>query len=93
MYAMLCTRLNVSYNLSMTSHYKANLGEHHWMAVKTILKYLRITKDKFLVYGGGQLKVVGYYDASFQTNKNDNRSHSGFVFILNGIAISWKSPK
>ncbi|GKB24792.1 retrotransposon protein, putative, ty1-copia subclass [Tanacetum coccineum] len=28
-----------------------NPGEGHWTAVKNILKYLRNTKDKFLVYG------------------------------------------
>ncbi|GJR54716.1 retrotransposon protein, putative, ty1-copia subclass [Tanacetum coccineum] len=31
---------------------KENLGEPHWTAVKNILKYLRNTKDMFLVYGG-----------------------------------------
>ncbi|GJW98617.1 retrotransposon protein, putative, ty1-copia subclass [Tanacetum coccineum] len=30
----------------------ANPGESHWTAVKNILKYLRNTKDMFLVYGG-----------------------------------------
>ncbi|KAG8501099.1 hypothetical protein CXB51_003178 [Gossypium anomalum] len=49
MYAMLCTRLDVSYALSMTS--------------------------------------------SFQTDKDDSRSQSGFVFCLNGGAVSWKSSK
>ncbi|GKG20387.1 hypothetical protein Tco_0380188, partial [Tanacetum coccineum] len=29
-----------------------NLGELHWTTVKNILKYLRNTKDMFLVYGG-----------------------------------------
>ncbi|KAD4179844.1 hypothetical protein E3N88_28435 [Mikania micrantha] len=52
MYAMLCTRPDVSYALSMTSRYQQNPGERHWVAVKNILKYLRRTKDMFLVYGG-----------------------------------------
>ncbi|GKB58814.1 retrotransposon protein, putative, ty1-copia subclass [Tanacetum coccineum] len=30
----------------------ANPGEPHWTDVKTIIKYLRNTKDMFLVYGG-----------------------------------------
>ena len=51
MYAMLCTRPDVSYALSITSRYQVNPGEQHWVAVKTILKYLRITKDIFLMYG------------------------------------------
>ncbi|KAE8710943.1 GRAS family transcription factor family protein [Hibiscus syriacus] len=51
MYAMICTRPDVSYALSMMSRYEANPGENHWVAVKNILKYLRRTKGKFLVYG------------------------------------------
>ena len=47
----------------------------------------------FLVYGGAQLKVERYCDASFQMDKDDNKSQSGFVFLLNGRAISWKSSK
>ncbi|KAK8656121.1 hypothetical protein V6N13_108680 [Hibiscus sabdariffa] len=72
----------------------ANPGEGHWVAVKNILKYLRRTKDAFLVYGGEeQLSIKGYTDASFQTDKDDLRSQSGFVFRLNGGAVSWKSSK
>ncbi|KAK2448130.1 secreted RxLR effector protein [Trifolium repens] len=94
MYAMLCTRPDVSYALSATSRYQSDPGESHWIAVKNILKYLRRTKETFLVYGGEEeLSVVGYTDASFQTDKDDFRSQSGFVFCLNGGAVSWKSSK
>ncbi|KAK8534652.1 hypothetical protein V6N12_057296 [Hibiscus sabdariffa] len=68
MYAMICTRPNLSYALSMTSRYQANPGEE-------------------------QLSIKGYTDASFQTDKDDSRSQSGFVFCLNGGAVSWKSSK
>ena len=49
----------------------------------------------FLVYGGleDDLVVNGYTDASFQSDKDDFRSHSGYVFCLNGGAVSWKSSK
>ena len=49
MYAMLCTRPDVSYALSITSRYQSDPGESHWTAVKNILKYLRRTKDIFLI--------------------------------------------
>ena len=75
MYAMLCTRLDVSYALSMTSRYQSDPGERHWITVKNILKYLRRTKDTFLIYGGEEeLIVTSYTDASFQTDKDDYRS-------------------
>ncbi|KAK8670849.1 hypothetical protein V6N13_037463 [Hibiscus sabdariffa] len=94
MYAMIFTRPDLSYALSMTSRYQANPSEGHWVGVKNILKYLRRTTNVFLVYGGeGQLSIKGYTDASFQTNKDDSRSQSGFVFCLNGGAMSWKSSK
>ena len=94
MYAMLCTRPDVANALSMTSRYQSNPGEQHWIAVKNILKYLRRTKDLFLIYGGEeQLIVNGYADASFQTDKDDFRSQSGFIFCLNGGAVCWKSSK
>jgi hypothetical protein len=48
----------------------------------------------FLVYGGEEELVVnGYTDASFQTNTDDSQSQSGFMFTINGGAISWKSFK
>ncbi|KAI3819532.1 hypothetical protein L1987_13373 [Smallanthus sonchifolius] len=69
--------------------------ESHWIAVKNILKYLRRTKDMFLIYGGleEELAVKCYTDASFRTDQDDSRSQTGFIFVLNGGAITWKSIK
>ena len=89
MYAMICTRPDDSYALSMVSRYQENPGPSHWMTVKNILKYLRNTKDMLFVYGGEQeLKVRGYSDASFQTDRDDSKSQSGWVFTLNGGAVT-----
>ena len=57
MYGLLCTRLDVSYAISFMSRYQSDPGEGHWVAVKNILKYLRETKDVFLIYGDGDLMV------------------------------------
>ena len=75
-----------SYALSVTSIYQSDPGESHWTAVKNILKYLRRTKNVFLVYRGEEeLVVMGYTDASFQTDKDDSKSQSGYVFTINGV--------
>jgi hypothetical protein len=75
MYAMLCTCLDVSYALSATSRYQSNYGEAHWTIIKNILKYLRRTKEAFLMFGGEEeLVVKGYSDASFQTDADDSNS-------------------
>ena len=94
MYAMLCTRPDVSYALSVSSRYQGDPGLEHWAAVKGILKYLRRTKDLLLVYGGDEELIVnGYTDAGFITDPDDFKSQSGYVFILNSGAVDWKSSK
>ncbi|CAH1448519.1 unnamed protein product [Lactuca virosa] len=94
MYAMTCTRSDVAFALSMVSRYQGNPGRAHWIAVKNILKYLRRTKEWFLVLGGSDdLRVRGYSDASFQMDRDNYRSQSGWIFTLNGGAVTWKSSK
>ncbi|KAK4370502.1 hypothetical protein RND71_009977 [Anisodus tanguticus] len=84
----------MAYALSMTCKFQQNPGEEHWKAVKSILKYLRRTKEYFLFYGGqDKLVTIGYTDASFQTDLDDFKSQSGYTFISNGGVVSWKSSK
>ncbi|KAL0386209.1 UNVERIFIED_CONTAM: Retrovirus-related Pol polyprotein from transposon TNT 1-94 [Sesamum radiatum] len=73
--------------------YQACTGEEHWSAVKTMLKYLKRTKDMLLIYDGGELILEGYSDASFQSDDDDAKSQTGFIFKLNGSMVAWKSSK
>nr|GEV37145.1 hypothetical protein [Tanacetum cinerariifolium] len=60
-----------------------NPGEPYWTAVKTILKYLKNTKDMFLVYCGNpeaELRVDCYCDAGFESDRDDIKSLTGHVF-------------
>ncbi|GJR28710.1 retrotransposon protein, putative, ty1-copia subclass [Tanacetum coccineum] len=96
MYAVRCTRPDVAFAQNITSRFQQNPGELHWTAVKNILKYLRNTKDMFLVYGGNpstELRVECYCDAGFETDRDDTKSQTGYVFVLNGGAVDWKSSK
>ncbi|KAL0418972.1 UNVERIFIED_CONTAM: hypothetical protein Sradi_1310700 [Sesamum radiatum] len=54
-YDIQCTKPDVTYALSVTNRYQACTEEAHWSAIKTILKYLRMTKDMFLINGDGEL--------------------------------------
>ena len=76
MYAILCTRPDIVYALSMTSRFQTDPGESHWTAVKNILKYSRRTTNVFLIYRGqeGDLVLSGYTDASFQYDHDNFRS-------------------
>nr|GFA89916.1 putative retrotransposon protein [Tanacetum cinerariifolium]GFA89961.1 putative retrotransposon protein [Tanacetum cinerariifolium] len=90
MYAVRYTRPDVTFAQNVTSQFQQNLGDLHWTTVKNILKYLRNTKDMFLVYGGDlkrELRVSCYTDAGYLTDADDLKSQTGYVFVLNGGAV------
>ena len=61
--------------------------------MKNILKYLRRTKEFCLVFDGSSLQVLGYTDADFQSDPDDRKSTSGYVFTIGSCAVCWKSSK
>ena len=91
MYAMPYTRPDVAYALGIVSRFQADPEEDHWKAVKNILKYLRRIRDIFLTYGGSDLKLKDYTDSNFQSDPDDSKSISGYMFTLYSEAVSWKS--
>ncbi|GKD37758.1 hypothetical protein Tco_1257965, partial [Tanacetum coccineum] len=65
-------------------------------AVKNILKYLRDTKDMFLVYGGDtkqELRVSCYTNVGYLTDADDMKSQTGYVFVLYRGDVDWKRTK
>ncbi|GKC28563.1 retrotransposon protein, putative, ty1-copia subclass [Tanacetum coccineum] len=96
MYAVRCTRPDVAFAQNITSRFQQNICELQWTTVKNIMKYLRNTKDMFLVYGGDmkrELRVSCYTDAGYLTYVDDLKSQAGYVFVLNGGVVDWKSTK
>ena len=80
----------------MVSLYQQNLEQLHWVVVKHILRYLRSTKDTYLVFGGKpdtRINVTGFYDVSWKSDRDDTKSRTGYVFVINGGAVDWKSKK
>ena len=65
MYAMLCTRHDIYFSISIVSRYQLNLGCEHWTAVKNIIKYLKRIRDYMLVYQANSLVPIGYTDLDF----------------------------
>lgn len=63
MYAMMCTKLDISYAMGLVNRYQSNPGQKHGSAVKRILAYLKGTSNYSLYYQGGDLRLVEYSDA------------------------------
>jgi hypothetical protein len=69
-----------------------NPGRIHWEAVKRVFRYLLGTKDWKLVYGATDGGLEGYTDADGSSQEH-RHAISGYVFLINGGAISWSSKK
>ncbi|KAK9179751.1 hypothetical protein WN943_028956 [Citrus x changshan-huyou] len=94
MYAMVLTRPDLSYAVSLVSRFMSNPGKEHWRAVKWILRYLRGTTSYGLLYGGERANynlVEGFVDSDYAGDLDNRRSLTGFLFTLNSCTISWKA--
>nr|GEX55246.1 retrotransposon protein, putative, Ty1-copia subclass [Tanacetum cinerariifolium] len=65
--------------------------ENNIPMLEDVKSYLgRNTKDMFLVYGGDikrELRVSCYTDTGYLTNSDNLKSHTRYVFVLNGGAV------
>ena len=94
MYAQVCTRPDIAFIVGMLGRYLSNPGMEQWKAVKRVLRYLKKTKDYMLTYRkSDHLEIIGYSDSDFGGCKDERKSTSGYVYLLAGGAISWKSAK
>jgi hypothetical protein len=96
MYAMVCTRLDISHAMGVFSRYMSKPRKEHWTTIKRVFRYLRGTASYGLCYQGrsGLDRVVdthGFVDVDWVGDLDHRRSTSGCVFNLFGGTISWMS--
>jgi hypothetical protein len=92
MYASLGTRPDISFAVTTLSRFNSNPGEAHWNAAKRVFRYLKGTRDLWLVYGGVKRVLTGWADAD-GSMAEDRRAVTGYAFLINGGAVSWSSKK
>jgi hypothetical protein len=97
MYLAVCTRPDISYAVSVCASYMHNPGRTHWETVKGILAYVNHTSSRGIRYGGRdstdefQDTAYLYADADHAGNVDNRRSRTGYVTMLHGGAVSWKT--
>ena len=88
------TRPDIAYAVSSVARYCANPTKDHWTAMKRILRYLKGTCNYGLLYRkDAPAELIGYSDADWAGDVGDRKSTSGYIYLLGGAAISWKSSK
>jgi ATP-binding cassette subfamily B (MDR/TAP) protein 1 len=91
MYAMVCTRSDISYAVGVVSRFVTNPGEAHWNAVKWILRYLKGTFRSCLCFGSGEPVLQGYTDADYAWDADSRKSTFGYMMTYAEGEVSWKS--
>jgi hypothetical protein len=88
MYTSLRTRPDITYAVQTLSCFSIKPRPAHWDTVKRVFRYLKGTKDLWLLYGGKRGNLVGYADADGNMAK-DCHAISGYAFLLHSGAVSW----
>jgi hypothetical protein len=92
-YAMLGTRPDLAFAVSVVSRFSSNPDKTHMRAVERILRYLHDTADMGLVFRGTLQPLTGYTDSDWAGDPDTRRLTSGYVFSLGSAAISWSSKR
>nr|GEU70671.1 hypothetical protein [Tanacetum cinerariifolium] len=97
-YVLVQERLDLNKTQGASTHeeVKRMLNVPNASAVGYIMYALRNNEDMFLVYGENpkaELRVDCYCNAGFKTDRDDIKSQTGYVSVLNRGVVDWKSSK
>jgi hypothetical protein len=87
------TRPDMAYAVNRLCRYTNNPSHEHWKALDRVMGYLRGTSNYSLHFTGFPNFLECYCDANWISDSQDVKSTSGYVFLLGGAAVSWKSCK
>lgn len=91
---MVCSRPDLAHALSVISRFMRNPGRPHWDASKWVLRYLKGTLNKGLLYSkceNFEDSIVGFVDSDYAADLDKRMSLTGYIFTLFRNVISWKS--
>ncbi len=94
LYITLGIRLDIIYVVIKLSRFTSNSNEIHFIAVKRVFKYLKTTIKYGITYFNKFINnkfIINYYNADYIGDLYIVKSTSGYIFLLAGGLISWKS--
>ena len=88
------TRPDIAYAVGVVSRAMHRPQIRHMEAVIRILRYLKGTSGRGVLYQkNGHLDVVAYTDADWAGDRDDRRSTSGYFTLVGGNLVTWRSKK
>ena len=88
------TRPDIAYAISMFSQFMLSPLECHMDAVLRILRYLKSTLGKGLLFSkNNHFRVEAYTDTVWANSITDKRSTSGYCTFVGSNKVTWRSKK
>ena len=85
------TRPDISYSVGVLARYMSNPGQQHWAAGKGLLRYLKGTVNRGVVYSKPDNEIKIYCDADFGGDLDTRKSTTGLLITIGGGSIVWSS--
>ncbi|KAK1414173.1 hypothetical protein QVD17_29914 [Tagetes erecta] len=88
------TRPDISYSVNVLSQFVADPRQSHMNAIIRVLRYLKATPGQgILLPKSGGTDLVAYSDSDWLGCPDTRRSRTGYLLLLGGAPVSWKSKK
>ena len=97
LYLSTTVRPDLGHAAAVLSRHMSKPSKQHWALAKGVVRYLKGTKDYGILLGDlnengpTEISLEGYCDADFATDKATRRSRTGYLFLVNGSMIDWRS--
>ncbi|CAI7926380.1 unnamed protein product [Closterium sp. NIES-53] len=104
LYAAVHTRPDISFSVGQLARVVQNSSEEQVDAAERVVKYLNshpqvkqkgveVLKEKGELLGEGKLFLTCFTDATWASEKDDSSSVGGYICVVGGGPVSWRSKK
>lgn len=94
-YLSMTTRPDISFTAGRLAQHSSNPTEWHWQSVLRLIRYLKGTPTRHLVYRCNEKApaIEMFADADFAGDKSTGKSTSGCLIKIYGNTVLWQSTK
>jgi hypothetical protein len=91
LYVAVNTRPDIAHTVMSLARFMQGPTSAHWQRARRVLRYLRGNPGGLVYTQQESATLEAFADASFATDNSSGKSTTGFVLLLSGAAVSWRS--